>query len=161
VVTWIKARVRFALATSLRVPGLAGLAGGAGQGACRCSVGTCLEDDSMRVLSLLACVALVTATGQVSAGDAAAGETRFKQLCGTCHGPTGKGDGPAAPGLNPKPRDMSDAAWQSSVDDEYLTNIIQKGGAAIGKSPMMTPFGHALNAQQMKDVIAYIRKLDD
>jgi mono/diheme cytochrome c family protein len=115
----------------------------------------------MRFTVLIAAAGMLLATGSASAGDAAAGETRFKQLCATCHGPTGKGDGPAAPGLNPKPRDMSDAAWQSSVDDEYLTNIIQKGGAAIGKSPMMTPFGHALNAQQMKDVIAYIRKLDD
>lgn len=115
----------------------------------------------MRMFPLLASAVLIMAASQASAGDAAAGEVRFKQLCGTCHGPAGKGDGPAAPGLNPKPRDMSDAEWQASVDDDYLINIIQKGGVAVGKSPMMTPFGHALNAQQMKDVIAYIRTLDD
>ena len=115
----------------------------------------------MRLISVLAASALMLSVGYVQAGDAAAGETRFKQLCATCHGPTGKGDGPAAPGLNPKPRNMNDAEWQASVDDDYLANIIKKGGPAVGKSPMMTPFGHALNEQQLKDVIAYIRKLDD
>ncbi len=115
----------------------------------------------MRLLSILCATGmLVTMTGQAVAGDAAAGETRFKQLCSTCHGPTGKGDGPAAGGLPVKPRNFADAAWQKSVDDTYLATIITKGGAAVGKSPMMTPFGHSLNEQQTQDVIAYIRTLD-
>lgn len=114
----------------------------------------------MRPLSLLIAAALAFGAGQASAADAAAGEARFKQLCGTCHGNTGRGDGPAAAGLPVKPRNFADAAWQSSIDDAYLLKVIREGGAAVGKSPMMTPFGHSLDEAQTRDVIAYIRSLD-
>lgn len=114
----------------------------------------------MRLAPILIAAALLLPLGQAQAADAAAGEAKFKQLCGTCHGNTGKGDGPAAAGLPVKPRDFSDAEWQKSVDDDYLQTIILKGGPAVGKSPMMTPFAHSLNEAQVKDVIAYIRSLD-
>jgi mono/diheme cytochrome c family protein len=114
---------------------------------------------SMCLLARTCVVLLALASAPAAAGDAAAGETRFKQLCATCHGVSGKGDGPAAAALRPKPRDMSDAEWQASVDDAYLADIIKRGGAALGKSPLMTPFP-ALNEQQLKDIIAFIRTLD-
>ena len=61
----------------------------------------------------------------------------FKSRCASCHGATGKGDGAASAGLNPKPRNFSDAAWQKGATDEHLENIIVKGGAAVGKSAAM------------------------
>ena len=61
----------------------------------------------------------------------------FAQRCTLCHGTHGKGDGPAAATLTPKPRDYSDAAWQNSVTDEYLHKLLVEGGAAVGKSMMM------------------------
>ena len=61
----------------------------------------------------------------------------FKTRCSTCHGAAGKGDGPAAVALNPKPRDLGDAAWQKSVTDEHIEKIILSGGPAVGKSPLM------------------------
>ena len=63
----------------------------------------------------------------------------FAQVCATCHGIDGKGDGPAAATLNPKPRDYTDAAWQASVTDDDIRTIIVKGGQAVGKSGMMPP----------------------
>ena len=48
------------------------------------------------------------------------------------------GDGVAAAALNPKPRSYADKAWQASVDDSMIAKVIVEGGAAIGKSPMMT-----------------------
>jgi cytochrome c oxidase cbb3-type subunit 2/cytochrome c oxidase cbb3-type subunit I/II len=95
------------------------------------------------------------------AADAAAGESKFKQLCATCHGPTGQGDGPASASLNPSPRDMSDAEWQASVDDAHLRTVIKDGGPAAGLSPMMTAFGHALDDEDLDNLVAYIRTLDD
>ena len=65
--------------------------------------------------------------------------SKFNQVCAQCHGASGKGDGPAAAALNPKPRDYSDAAWQKTVTDAQLTEIILKGGASVGKSPSMPP----------------------
>ena len=57
--------------------------------------------------------------------------------CVTCHGPEGGGDGPGSAGLQPPPRDFRDAAWQGSVQDDYLEKIVVYGGAAVGKSPTM------------------------
>lgn len=107
------------------------------------------------VLGLLA-AAPVTA----SAGDASAGEARYRQMCASCHGPAGKGDGPAAAALRPRPADFTRPEWQASVDDDYLRKIIREGGPSVGKSPLMTPFGRAINDRQLEDIIAYLRSLD-
>jgi mono/diheme cytochrome c family protein len=77
-------------------------------------------------------------TGGGGDGTAQA-ETIFKSRCSTCHGLNGKGDGPAALTLNPKPRNYTDVAWQKSVTDDQIRETIIKGGAAMGKSPMMAP----------------------
>jgi mono/diheme cytochrome c family protein len=61
----------------------------------------------------------------------------FATRCFTCHGPEGAGDGPGSVGLTPPPRNFQDSAWQASVSDEHLSQIIVYGGAAVGKSPMM------------------------
>src|SRR5690348_16116981 len=52
---------------------------------------------------------------------------RFESLCATCHGANGKGDGPAAANLSVKPRDYTDPAWQASVTDDQLRQIILLG----------------------------------
>jgi len=95
------------------------------------------------------------------AADAAAGEAKFKQLCATCHGQTGAGDGPASAALNPKPQNLSNSEWQESVDDAHIRTVIKDGGAAVGLSPMMTAFGHALSEEDLDNLVAYIRSLDD
>ena len=63
--------------------------------------------------------------------------TTFKQVCATCHGEGGMGDGPGAAALNPKPRNYTDKAWQASVTDDQIAKTILMGGAAVGKSPAM------------------------
>lgn len=70
---------------------------------------------------------------------AAEAKQLFGSLCATCHGPHGRGDGPAAASLSPKPRDYSDKAWQAATTDDQLRTVILKGGAAVGKSPTMPP----------------------
>lgn len=64
-------------------------------------------------------------------------EELFAMRCQTCHGPEGAGDGPGSAALTPKPRNFQDQEWQASVSDEHIANIIQFGGAAVGKSPVM------------------------
>jgi cytochrome c553 len=61
----------------------------------------------------------------------------FVSRCAPCHGTSGKGDGPGAAALNPKPRNYTDSAWQASVKDEDIKKTILYGGAAVGKSPNM------------------------
>jgi hypothetical protein len=61
----------------------------------------------------------------------------FASRCTPCHGESGMGNGPASKGLTPPPRNFHDKAWQASVTDEHIEQIIQYGGAAVGKSPAM------------------------
>lgn len=61
----------------------------------------------------------------------------FTTVCATCHGATGHGDGAAAANLNPKPRNYTDKAWQASVTDDNIRQIILLGGAGVGKSAAM------------------------
>jgi mono/diheme cytochrome c family protein len=63
----------------------------------------------------------------------------FATRCSSCHGPKGKGDGPIAASLDPRPRDYSDAAWQKATTDDAIAAIIAKGGAAVHQSQMMPP----------------------
>ncbi len=92
-------------------------------------------------------------------GDAAKGKEIYGKSCVGCHGPAGKGDGPAASALNPKPTNLADKAAMSKLDDAALTNVIAKGGVAVGKSPIMPSFNTQLKDQDIKDVVAYIRSL--
>ncbi len=99
-----------------------------------------------------------TATGPKEVAiDLEGGATFFAETCTPCHGAKGKGDG--AP-LVPKPRDLTDKAWQDSVDDEYIRKIIQYGGSAVGKAATM-PANPVLASKPgvMKGLIAHIRNL--
>ena len=92
-------------------------------------------------------------------GNPAKGKELFAKHCGGCHGPSGKGDGPASAALTPKPLDLTNKAYVAGLADQYLFDLIQKGGAAVGKSPLIPPFGSKLKDGEIRDVIAYIRSL--
>ena len=74
--------------------------------------------------------------GSYTPEDMTVATEKFKLLCATCHGLTGKGDGPAAP-KEPKPRSFADKEWQASVNDDHIFNIIRGGGGAVGKNILM------------------------
>jgi mono/diheme cytochrome c family protein len=92
-------------------------------------------------------------------GDSAKGKEKYQELCASCHGASGKGDGPAAASLPTKPRDHTDAAYMTKLTDQQVFDIIKRGGQAVGKSPLMPPWGATLNDQQIQDLVAYVRSL--
>lgn len=129
----------------------------------------------MRTVSIVFAFAMITAAGVgASAGGspaqdqiaraqtadrlAASGADLFAQNCAACHGATGGGDGPAAAGLNPKPRKLSDKATMEKISDDTIISTIKKGGAAMGKSPVMPAFTQ-LDDAQVKTLLAHIRTL--
>jgi mono/diheme cytochrome c family protein len=73
----------------------------------------------------------------ITAADRKEAHEMFNTRCAACHGQFGRGDGPGAAGLNPKPRNYADLAWQKTVTDEEIEKAIVYGGAAVGKSPQM------------------------
>ena len=80
----------------------------------------------------------------------------FGTVCGTCHGLEGKGDGVAAAGLNPKPAAFGDPEFWKTRDEAHIKKVIKEGGASVGKSPMMAPFGAQFNDEQIAALAAHI-----
>jgi len=64
-------------------------------------------------------------------------DTIWKDRCATCHGANGKGDGALGMQLQPRPRDLTLATWQSSVTDEHIEKVIAGGGQSVGLSMLM------------------------
>jgi mono/diheme cytochrome c family protein len=93
--------------------------------------------------------------------DPGRGATHYQTLCASCHGPRGAGDGPAGQALDPRPAHHDDGPYMNALSNEHLFRVIKEGGAAVGKSPMMAPWGGALSDDQIRDVVAFIRTLAD
>ena len=105
----------------------------------------------------LACLLLWPSTGQ--AQDAKAGQENYVQYCALCHGPQGKGDGSLSANLDPKPRNHTDGAYMNALSDAHLLKVIGDGGASVGLSPIMPPWKAILSAQQIQDLVAFVRTL--
>jgi mono/diheme cytochrome c family protein len=88
--------------------------------------------------------------------DAGRGAAVYKTYCTQCHGMEGKGDGPGAAGLDPKPAVHADLPL-SDYPEDYLYNIVYYGGKAVGKSSDMPDWGLTLPPQDLADLIAYLR----
>jgi mono/diheme cytochrome c family protein len=113
----------------------------------------------------MAACAMLLILPSAALADAQAGKVIYDTNCSSCHGPTGKGDGPVGQALNPAPRDFSTGDFKFDTDndgttgsDTDLDNVITKGGSAYGGSPLMAPWGH-LAEKDRQNVIAYIRSL--
>ena len=82
----------------------------------------------------------------------------FETVCGACHGLTGAGDGVAGAALDPKPTSFTDAAfWTEERDDAYLAKVITEGGASVGKSPLMAPFGGQFDEAQVAALVEHVK----
>jgi len=84
--------------------------------------------------------------------DLAVAKTLYVANCSPCHGTTGKGDGPAAAALNPKPANHTSAAVQSETDGSLFWKLSE------GRNPMPS-YKKILTDQQRWELINYIRTL--
>lgn len=113
----------------------------------------------MKKITLMGIALLISGTAFAQAGDVAAGKAKFQTFCASCHGAAGKGDGAAAAALNPKPRNLADAAYMKTRNDADLKKVIMDGGPAVGKSASMPPWKASLKEADVANLIAYIRSL--
>ena len=77
--------------------------------------------------------------------------------CATCHGANGTGSWRATLFLM-RPGNLSDPRALAPLTDEYLLNLIKNGGATVGR-PGMPAFGYHLSDEQIREVIAHLRRL--
>lgn len=81
----------------------------------------------------------------------------YQEYCAQCHGADGKGDGPAASGLVPKPAVHANIPFEK-IPLDYLYNVIYYGGKGVGKSSLMPYWGLTIGGNQgVADVIAYLK----
>jgi cytochrome c oxidase cbb3-type subunit III len=91
--------------------------------------------------------------------DPLVGRKLYMTHCYTCHGVTGRGDGPAAPRLQPKPRNLTDDAYMSGKTDQDLYNIISGGSAALHRFSGMPDWKTMFYPERIWDLVAYLRTL--
>jgi len=101
----------------------------------------------------------IAAPGLARAQSATEGQKVYTTYCSSCHGDKGRGDGAAGKALPVKPADHTDGKLMNSFSDEFLINIISKGGAAVGKSSFMPAWGGVLKDDQLQDLLAYLRSI--
>ena len=83
--------------------------------------------------------------------------SKYSSLCAACHGPKGKGNGPAAAALNPKPKDFTDCKAMAEFSDETLFKVIKGGGQSAGLAPIMPAWGSSLTDPQIHSMVKYVR----
>jgi len=72
--------------------------------------------------------------------------------CGPCHGDKGRGDGPAAPGLNPRPADHTSTSVQNETDGSLFWKLSE------GRNPMPT-YKKIFTDEQRWELVLFIRSL--
>ncbi len=70
-----------------------------------------------------------------------------------CHGQEGRGNGPMASAMNPRPMDFTDASKRLARTDSAVREVIQHGRRA------MPAFGQQLSAAQVDSLVVYIKAL--
>ncbi|MGQ0647979.1 MAG: FTR1 family protein [Gemmatimonadaceae bacterium] len=87
--------------------------------------------------------------------DLAEGRTLYDANCASCHGATGKGDGPRAAGLVPPPPPLGDAQAMADVAPALMYRILSVGIAGTS----MAGWASALSTDQRWNVVAYLNTL--
>ena len=107
-----------------------------------------------RTLTALALAALGSAAN-AQQPDLAAGRALFVQRCAVCHGERADGQSNLAKMLNPKPANL----LASKLDSAARNQIVRKGGASVGRSPVMPNWEAELQEDDLRNVIAYVASI--
>jgi mono/diheme cytochrome c family protein len=96
------------------------------------------------------------ALNRIAATD---GSALYSRLCSGCHGVFGNGDGPNAQYLLVAPARHADPVRLSTKTDDWLFDIITRGGYVMGRHPSMPPYGELLEPKAIRALVATVRQL--
>jgi mono/diheme cytochrome c family protein len=92
---------------------------------------------------------------------ASLGERTYVERCAVCHGRSGKGDGPAAISLNPRPRDFTSGVYKykstpagSPPTDADLVRVVARGLQASA----MPYWDDILGEREIAAVVEYVKR---
>ncbi|MGE5094174.1 MAG: c-type cytochrome [Betaproteobacteria bacterium] len=108
----------------------------------------------LRGAAVLVTLALLPPEGKAAA-DAARGKAVFRAHCIQCHGEKADGRGPLAARFNPPPANIA----ATTRGDDYLLQIVRRGGEAMGRSSAMPRWELELSGDEILDVVAYLRQV--
>jgi mono/diheme cytochrome c family protein len=83
----------------------------------------------------------------------ARGESIYSVRCAPCHGANGGGDGPAAAGITPKPRNFRDPDFWRGRPVDQLRLVVRQGKPGT----LMPPFEGVLSPAEVDDVVGYVQ----
>ncbi len=95
----------------------------------------------------------------VKGADPDQGAHWFSFYCVHCHGWNGKGDGPTAAPLDPRPRNLTNGEYANYISNLDLFAVIKGGGKARNLSEAMPPWGNIMQDQDIWNTVAFIRSL--
>jgi high-affinity iron transporter len=87
--------------------------------------------------------------------DLVQGRRFYERNCASCHGMTGRGDGVASRGMNPKPPAIGDPQTMRDVSPATMYRIVSVG---IAGTPM-TGYASAFTAEQRWNIVSYLMSL--
>jgi mono/diheme cytochrome c family protein len=87
------------------------------------------------------------------------GKRIFYQQCVWCHADVTPAGPSNRSNVTPAPALMNDGTVLNLKSDQYLHEIIAKGGSPVGRSPMMPPYGNSLTDDEINSLIAYTRAI--
>ncbi len=93
------------------------------------------------------------AASHIARAQGPSGADVFRVRCVMCHGPQGRGNGPMAASLNPRPVDFTDSSKRLATTDSAVAEVIRRGRRA------MPAFGQMLSRAQVDSVVAFIKTL--
>jgi mono/diheme cytochrome c family protein len=85
-----------------------------------------------------------------------------EKYCERCHNPESTPERVSNyDNLDVKPHPFSEGETLNKMSDADLTAVINHGGPALNKSPLMPPYGYTLSKAEIQALIAYIRAVSD
>jgi DMSO reductase family type II enzyme heme b subunit len=126
-----------------------------------------MKDEMTKRRNIMVFVAVISLciifSGAARSEDPEQGEKLYKQHCMVCHGEEGKGDGPAARYLFPKPRVLTDGLFkvrstpsgEPPTDDDILYTI--KNGMPGSSMPSLSE----LSEVEIEAIVEYVKELGE
>lgn len=83
----------------------------------------------------------------------------YQTHCAMCHGDKGEGNGILIAESNIKMANFTSVEWKAITENDYIIDIINKGGAALEKNSVMPGWENVLSEEEILEMSEYLRSM--